>query len=74
MGAKFESFSANVSKVTISLVDLCKLGSNHALSRWPEAVINMVNKRVLKINLTVEVSYTKQHTFSKVTVTVFENC
>jgi len=30
----------------------------------------MVNKRILIINF----SYAKQHTFSKVTVTVFESC
>ena len=34
------------------------------------AVINIVNKRILIISF----SCAKQHTFSKVTVTVFESC
>ena len=35
------------------------------------AEINMVNQRIL---YRLDVSYARQHTFSKVTVTIFENC
>ena len=35
------------------------------------AVINIVFKRIF---IELDVSYASQHTFSKVTVTIFENC